>query len=84
MTGDTYDVLPLPVEISEEIRKQNPHFKPFIAVYFPDELLKEKGWSKDTMLKLVVEKDGLKIKTNDSREIFSFTNELIYIPIEGE
>ena len=83
MLGDTYEVLPLPVKIGDEIRKQNPHFKPFIAVYFPDELLYEMKWSKDTRLKLVIEKDGLKIKPSDAGEEF-YTNELIYVPLDED
>lgn len=36
MLGDTYDDLPPPIKISDEIGKQNPHIKLFVKIISPD------------------------------------------------
>jgi hypothetical protein len=84
MRGDIYDVLPLPVKISDEIRKQNPHFKPFVAVYFPAEMLAEMKWTDNMKLHLTIEKDGLKITANEPGIENFTTNELVYVPLDED
>lgn len=86
MSSDKYEVLPLPTHIGGIIDKNNNIVKPFIAAYFPDELLIKMGWDKKTRLELAVEKGFLKIFKSDSdpEELFYTTNELSYLPLEDE
>lgn len=84
--SDDYDVLPLPTHIGGIINKHSDLIKPFVGVYFPQELLDKMKWSKGDRLTLRVQKDGLKIfKDEADREPFFYdTHELIYEDIEYE
>ena len=82
--SDIYDVLPIPTTIGKVINKQNNRLKPFVAVYFPKEILDKMHWDKKTRLTLSVEKNFLKISKNESREEECFTDELVYVPLEDE
>lgn len=81
--SENYDVLPLPTHIGSVIDKQNNRLKPFVAVYFPVEILNKMKWDRKARLTLSIEKGHLKIYQNDSGEEY-FTNELVYEPIEDE
>ena len=82
--SDIYDVLPLPTHLGAIRDKESNLLKPFVAVYFPDEILNKMKWSRETRLILSVEKGFLKIeKVEDDRETFFFeTNELTYEPFD--
>jgi hypothetical protein len=69
------------------IDKHNNIVKPFIAAYFPDELLTKMGWNKRTRLELTVEKGYLKIiksESDDPAELYFDLGELTYVPLEDE
>ena len=87
MSAETYDVLPMPTHIGNIFDKHNNVLKPFVAAYFPEEILKQIGWTKKDNLKLSIEKGFLKIYKSDAEpdsDYFAVTNELTYEPLEDE
>ncbi|HRH44675.1 MAG TPA: hypothetical protein PKY82_23765 [Pyrinomonadaceae bacterium] len=53
--------------------------KPYVAIYFPDEILQKLKWTRETRLKLSIEKGYLKIEKSDSDEPLYFDfNDLTY------
>lgn len=83
--SDLYDVLPIPTHLGSIIDKETQIIKPFVGIYFPAELLAKMKWTKDTRLSLAVEKDGLRIYADESRDPFIYdVNELVYVPVEDE
>ena len=79
--SDNYAVLPISTHLGEIRDKENNQLKPFVAIYFPDELMEKMKWTKETNLILSVEKDCLKIKSlGDDREdnYFRLPGELVY------
>ena len=81
--SDNYAVLPISTHLGEIRDKENNELKPFVAIYFPDEILKKMKWTRETNLLLSVEKDCLKIvKAGSDREddYFVLLGELTYEP----
>ena len=83
--SDHYDVLPIPVHLGGIVDKKTNVVKPLVGIYFPAELLKKMKWTKESRLTLAVEKDGLRIFRDESREPFIYdVNELVYELDEDE
>ena len=61
---DQYDVLPLPVNLFEQPGNQ-VNLKPFVAVYFPAELLEKMRWNRKTPLSLLIDGETLLISKKD-------------------
>lgn len=59
MDDSTYEVLPLPVNLFGEIDKENEDIKPFVAAYFPAELLTKMGWTRKTPLNVTIDGETL-------------------------
>lgn len=82
--SDFYDVLILPTHIGAIKDRENNTVKPFIAAYLPDELLKKMDWTKETRLRLSVEKGYLKIEKTDSDEQFYFDSKELTYEIDSD
>jgi hypothetical protein len=65
MPDDSYDVLPLPVNLFGEVEKTDEDIKPFVGVYFPAELLARMNWTRKTPLEISVDGDCLLICKKD-------------------
>jgi hypothetical protein len=61
---ENYDVLPLPVNIFRQLEDE-AEVKPFVAVYFPAELLDRMKWTRKTPLNLIVDGETLIISKKD-------------------
>lgn len=61
---DSYDVLPLPINIFRHLENE-AEVKPFIAVYFPADLLERMNWNRKTPLNLIVDGETLIISKKD-------------------
>lgn len=62
--SDSYDVLPLPINIFNHLEAE-AEVKPFIAVYFPADLLERMHWNKKTPLNLIIDGETLIISKKE-------------------
>lgn len=62
--SDNFDVLPLSVNIFRHLEDE-AEVKPFVAVYFPAELLDRMKWNRKTPLTLIIDGENLVISKKE-------------------
>jgi hypothetical protein len=62
--AESYDVLLLPVNIFRQLEDE-AEVKPFVAVYFPAELLDRLNWTRKTPLNLSIDGETLVISKKE-------------------
>jgi hypothetical protein len=77
--SEVYEVLPLPVNIFSQIEQSADEIKPFIAVYFPADLLSKMKWTKKTLLIVTIDGDNLVISKKELQYEYKPESEPKYI-----
>lgn len=77
--SEAFDVKILSTKpVGEVYDKLHGYAKPFLSVYFPEEILNKLGWDINTKIMAVVEKGTMTIIKNEDDQELLYTNELTY------
>lgn len=76
--SETFEVLPLSVNIFRDLEDE-AEVKPFVAVYFPAELLEKMNWTRKTPLTLSIDGVNLVISKKELEYEFEPEEEPTYI-----
>ncbi|HQU83883.1 MAG TPA: hypothetical protein PKY59_12185 [Pyrinomonadaceae bacterium] len=77
--SEVYEVLPLSVNIFNQIETSADEIKPFIAVYFPADLLSQMNWTKKTPLIVTIDGSNLIISKKELQYEYEPEPEPTYI-----